>query len=86
LIKKIRLLEDMIQTHIEDRLLGFKSQLQTMEDRIQEMKKQKQSTQEGEVEENHNLRDRIEELEEYLINNLTFGNLQNKLNTKPIKE
>jgi hypothetical protein len=39
----------MIQTKIEDRLLGFKSQLQTMEDRIQEMKKQKQSTQEGEV-------------------------------------
>jgi len=30
-----------------------------MEDRIQEMEKQKHSTQEGDVEENRNLRDRI---------------------------
>jgi hypothetical protein len=36
------------------------------------MEKQKQSTQEGEVEENHNLRDRIKELEEKLTNNLTL--------------
>jgi hypothetical protein len=57
-----------------------------MEDRIQEMEKQKQSTQEGEVEENHNLRDRIKELEEKLTNNLTLSNLENKLDIKPIKE
>ena len=34
--KKIK---DTIQTQIEDRFLGFKSELQTMKDRIQEMKK-----------------------------------------------
>jgi hypothetical protein len=62
--KKIRFFEDTIQIQIEDKLLGFKSQLWTIEDRIEEMQKQKQSTQEGEVEENHNLRDRIKELEE----------------------
>jgi hypothetical protein len=50
------------------------------------MEKQKQSTQEGEVEENHNLRDRIKELEEKLTNNLTLNNLENKLDIKPIKE
>jgi hypothetical protein len=59
LIKKIK---DIIQTQIEDRFLGFKSELQTMKDIIQEMEKHKQSTQEGGVEENHNLRDRIKEL------------------------
>jgi hypothetical protein len=41
--KKIK---DTIQTQIEDRFLGFKSELQTMKDRIQEMEKHKQSTQE----------------------------------------
>jgi hypothetical protein len=86
LIKKIRLFKDTIQTQIEDRFLGFKSELQTMKDRIQEMEKHKQSTQEGEVEENHNLRDRIKELEEKLTNNLTLSNLENKLDIKPIKE
>jgi hypothetical protein len=67
--KKIK---DTIQTQIEDRFLGFKSELQTMKDRIQEMEKHKQSTQEGWVEENLNLTDRIKELEEKLTNNLTI--------------
>ena len=57
-----------------------------MKDIIQEMEKHKQSTQEGEVEENHNLRDRIKELEEKLTNNLTLSNMENKLDIKPIKE
>jgi hypothetical protein len=35
--KKFRLFEDTIQTHIDDKLLGFKSQLQKMDARIQEM-------------------------------------------------
>jgi hypothetical protein len=48
--KKIRLLKDIIQTHIDDTLLAFNIELQTMGDRNQEMEKQKQSTQEGEVE------------------------------------
>jgi poly-D-alanine transfer protein DltD len=81
--KKIK---DTIQTQIEDRFLGFKSELQTMKDRIQEMEKHKQSTQEGGVEGNHNLRDRIKELEEKLTNNLTLSNMENKLDIKPIKE
>ena len=80
--KKIK---DTIQTQIEDRFLGLKSELQTMNDRIQEMEKHKQSTQWG-VEENHNLRDRIKELEEKLTNNLTLSNMENKLDIKPIKE
>jgi len=84
--KKIRLFEDTIQTRIDDRMLGFKSQLQIMDYRIQEMEKQKQSTEEGEVKENHNLRDRIKELEEKLTNNLTLSDLENKLDIKPIKE
>jgi hypothetical protein len=86
LIKKIRLFNDTIQIQIEDRFLGFKSQWQTMKDRIQEMEKHKQSTQEREIEENHNLRDGIKELEEKLTNNLTLSNLENKLDIKPIKE
>ena len=45
--KKIK---DTIQTQIEDRFLGFESELQSMKDRIQQMEKHKQSTQEGEVE------------------------------------
>ena len=45
--KKIRLFKDTIQTQIEDRFLGFKSELQTMNDMIQEMEKHKQTTQEG---------------------------------------
>jgi hypothetical protein len=57
-----------------------------MKDKIQEMENHKQSTQEGEVEENHNLRDRIKELEEKPTNNLTLSNLENKLDIKPIKE
>jgi hypothetical protein len=81
--KKIK---DTIQTQIEDRFLGFKSKLQTIKDRIQEIEKYKQSTQEGGVKENHNLRDRIKELEEKLTNNLTFSNMENKLDIKPIKE
>ena len=56
-----------------------------MKDRIQEMEKHKQSIQGG-VEENHNLRDRIKELEEKLTNNLTLNNMENKLDIKPIKE
>jgi hypothetical protein len=83
LIKKFK---DTIQTQIEDRFLGFKSELQTMKDRIQEMENHKQSTQEGGVEENHNLRDRIKELEEKLTNNLTLSNMENKLDINPIKE
>jgi hypothetical protein len=57
-----------------------------MKDRIQEMEKHKQSTQDGGVEKNHNLRDRIKELEEKLTNNLTLGNMENKLDINPIKE
>jgi hypothetical protein len=48
LIKKIRLFKDTIQTQIDDRFLGFKSESHTLKDRIQEMEKHKQSTQEGE--------------------------------------
>jgi hypothetical protein len=77
---------DTIQTKIEDRFIGFKSELQTMKDRIQEMEKHKQSIQEGGVEENHNLRDRIKELEEKLTNNLTLSNMEKKLDIKHIKE
>jgi hypothetical protein len=50
-----------------------------MKDMIQEMEKCKQSTQEGGVEENHNLRDRIKELEEKLTNNLTLSNMEKKI-------
>jgi hypothetical protein len=50
-----------------------------------EMEKHKQSIQ-REVEENYNLRDRIKELEEKLINNLTLSNMENKLDINPIKE
>jgi hypothetical protein len=57
-----------------------------MEARLQEMEKKKQSTQEGEVKENHNLRDRIKEIEEKLTNNLALSSLENKLDIKPIKE
>ena len=46
--KKNRIFKDTIQTQIEGRFLGFKSELQTMKDRIHEMEKHKQSTQEGE--------------------------------------
>ena len=81
--KKIK---DTIQTQIEDRLLGFKSELHIMKDMIQEMEKHKQSTQEWGVEGNHNLRDRIKEIEEKLTNNLTLSNIENKLDIKPIKE
>jgi hypothetical protein len=59
--------------------------LKTIEDRIQEMEKRKLSTQ-RKVEGNHNLRDRIKELEEKLINNLTLGDLENNVNIKLIKE
>jgi hypothetical protein len=57
-----------------------------MKDMIQEMEKHKQSTQEGGAQENHNLRDRIKELEEKLTNNLTLSNMENKLDIKPIKD
>jgi hypothetical protein len=57
-----------------------------MKYRIQEMEKHKQSTQERGVEENYNLRDKIKELEEKLTNNLTLGNMENKLDIKTIKE
>ena len=57
-----------------------------MKDMIQEMEKCKQSTQEGGVEENHNLRDRIKDIEEKLTNNLTLNNMENNLDIKPIKE
>jgi len=50
------------------------------------MEKQKQSTQEGEVEANLNIRDKIKELEEKLTNNLIVISLENNLNIKPIKE
>jgi hypothetical protein len=75
-----------IQTQLEDRFLGLKSEFQTMKDRIKEMKKHKKSTQEGGVEKNHNLRDRIKEVEEQLTNNFTLSNMENKLDIKPIKE
>jgi hypothetical protein len=35
--KKFRLFEDVIQTQVEDRLVGFKSQLQKVEDKVKEM-------------------------------------------------
>ena len=57
-----------------------------MKDMVQEMEKHKQSTQEGEFQENHNLRDRIKEIEKKLTNNLTLSNMENKLDIKPIKE
>jgi hypothetical protein len=57
-----------------------------MKARMQVMEKQKQSTQEGEVEENHNLRDKIKNLEEKLTNNLALTSLENKLDMNPIKE
>jgi hypothetical protein len=57
-----------------------------MKDNIQEMEKHKQSTQEGGVEKNHNLRDRTKEPEEKITNNLTLSNMENKLDIKPIKE
>jgi YesN/AraC family two-component response regulator len=57
-----------------------------MEAIIQEMEKQKQLTQDEEVEENSNLRDIIKTLEEKLTNNLTLGDLENKLDIEPIKE
>jgi tRNA A37 threonylcarbamoyltransferase TsaD len=69
LIKKIK---DTIQTQLQDIFLEFKSELQTIKDRIQEMEKHKQLIQEGGVEENHNLRNMIKELEEKLTNNLTL--------------
>jgi hypothetical protein len=59
---KFRLLKDNIQTHIENRILGFKIHLHKMEDVTKELEKQKQSTQEGEDEANFNMRDRIKEL------------------------
>jgi two-component sensor histidine kinase len=61
-------------------------ELHKMESRIQKMEKQKQSTQEGEVKANLNMRDRIKELEEKLTNNLALISLENKLDIKPIKE
>ena len=81
--KKIK---NTIQNQIENRFLGFKSELKTMKDKIQEMEKHKQSTQEVGVEENHKLRERIKELEEKLTNNLTLIDLENKLDIKPIEE
>jgi hypothetical protein len=41
--------------------------MKTMKYRIQETEKHKQSTQEGGVEENYNLRDRIKELERHKV-------------------
>ena len=56
-----------------------------MKDKIQEMEKHKEPTQGG-VEKNHNLRDRVKEIEEKLTNNLTLNNMENKLDIKLIKE
>ena len=50
-----------------------------MKDMIKEIEKHKQSNLEGGVEKNHNLRDRIKELEEKLTNNLTLGNMEKKI-------
>jgi hypothetical protein len=49
------------------------------------MEKQKQSNQEGEVEENLNMPHKIKELEEKLSNNLALISLENKLDIKSIK-
>jgi hypothetical protein len=38
------------------------------------------------VEENRNIRDKIKELEDKLINNLTLNSMEHKLDIKPIKE
>jgi hypothetical protein len=87
---KFRSLEDNIQRQIDNKLLGFETQLQKMEARLQEIEKnnqeQKQSRKEEEVEENNNLRDKIKELEEKLINNLALNSVEHKLDIKPIKE
>jgi hypothetical protein len=37
---KFRLLKDNIQTHIENRILGFKIHLHKMEDEIEELEKE----------------------------------------------
>jgi hypothetical protein len=84
--KKSRLFKYTIQTQIEDIFLGFKSELQTMKDMIQEMEKHKNQPKKERLEKNCNLRDRIKELEEKLTNNLTLSNMENKLDIKPIKE
>jgi hypothetical protein len=39
-----------------------------------------------EVDENNNLRDKIKEIEDNLINNLTLNSVEHKLDVKPIKE
>jgi hypothetical protein len=71
-------------TKIKNKILGFKTQLKKIKARIQEMEKQKQSTQEGEVKANLNMRDSM--LEEKLTNNLDLISLENKLDIKPINE
>jgi hypothetical protein len=61
-----------------------------MEVRLQEMEKQsqemKQSTKGEEVEENPNLKEKIKEQEENLMNNLAPNSLEHKLDIKLIKE
>jgi hypothetical protein len=47
---------------------------------------QKKSIKEEEVDENNNLRDKIKELEDEIINNLALNSLEHKLDIKPIKE
>jgi hypothetical protein len=60
---------------MDNKLLGFQTQLHNMEARLQEIEKnnqeQKKSTKEEEVDENNTLREKkIKELEDKLINNL----------------
>jgi len=43
---KFRFLKDNFQTHIENRILGFKIHLHKMDDVIEQLGKKKQSTQE----------------------------------------
>ena len=61
----------------------MKARLQEIEKNNQE---QKQSTKEEEVDENNNLRDKIEELEDKLINSLALNSVEQKLDIKSIKE
>ena len=75
---------------MENKLLGFQTQLHKMEARLQEIEKrnqeQKQSMKEEEVDENSNLRDKIKELEDKTINDLALNSVEHKLDIKLIKE
>lgn len=72
IILEERLLEDTK----DNRISQFETQLQKGKARLQKMEKLKQSTQEGEVEKNHNIGDKIKEKEEKINNNLTLNSME----------